>query len=58
MVTETLAFLCEMPKLYDLGHVRDYVIRMLKLPKIAKIDSIRLVVLYPTLYSYMLVPKY
>jgi len=37
---ETLAFLCEMPKSHDLGHVRDHVIRMSNLPKIAKIDSI------------------
>jgi len=43
---ETLAFLYEIPKSYNLGHVRDYVIRILKLPKIAKIDSIRLAVLY------------
>jgi hypothetical protein len=41
---ETLAFLCEIPKSHDLGHVRDYVIRMSKLPKIAKIDSVRLAV--------------
>ena len=39
--TETLAFLCEMPKSHDLGHVRDYVIRMSKLAKIAKIYSVR-----------------
>jgi hypothetical protein len=39
--TETLAFLCEMPKSHDLGHVRGHVIRMSKLPKIAKIDSVR-----------------
>lgn len=41
MATETLAFLCEMPKSHDLGHVRGHVIRMSKLPKIAKIDSVR-----------------
>jgi hypothetical protein len=45
MATETLAFLCEMPKSHDLGHIRGHVIRMSKLPKIAKIDSIRLAVL-------------
>ena len=55
---ETLAFLYEILKSYDLGHVYNYVIRILKLPKIAKIDSIRLAVLYLTLYSYILVPKY
>jgi hypothetical protein len=37
---ETLAFLYEMLKSHDLGHVRGHVIRMLNLPKIAKIDSI------------------
>jgi len=37
---ETLAFLCEIPKSHDLGHVRGHVIRMSKLPKIAKIDSV------------------
>jgi hypothetical protein len=41
MATETLAFLYEMPKSHDLGHIRGYVIRMSKLPKISKIDSIR-----------------
>jgi len=45
MTTETLAFLYEILKLYNLGHVRGHVIRILKLPKIAKIDSIRLAVL-------------
>jgi hypothetical protein len=40
MAMETLAFLCEMPKSYNLGYVRGYVIRILKLPKIAKIDSV------------------
>jgi hypothetical protein len=30
-----------MPKSHDLGHVRGHVIRMSKLPKIAKIDSVR-----------------
>jgi hypothetical protein len=45
MAMETLAFLCEMPKLYDLGHIRGHVIRMLKLPKISKIDSVWLAVL-------------
>jgi hypothetical protein len=58
MATETLAFLYEIPKLYNLGYIRGYIIRILKLPKIAKIDSIRLAVLYPTLYSYILIPKY
>jgi len=37
---ETLAFLYEILKLYNLGHIYSYVIRILKLPKIAKIDSI------------------
>ena len=37
---ETLAFLYEILKLYNLGHVYSYVTRMLNLPKIAKIDSI------------------
>ena len=46
MATETLAFLCEMPKSHDLGHVRGHVIRMSKLPEIAKIDSIWLAVLH------------
>jgi len=46
IATETLAFLYEIPKLYNLGHVRNYIIRISKLPKIAKIDSIRLAVLY------------
>ena len=55
---ETLAFLYEIPKSYDLGHIRGYVIRILKLPKISKIDSIRLAVLYPTLYLYVLIPKH
>jgi hypothetical protein len=40
MATETLAFLYEMPKSHNLGHVRGHVIRMSKLPKIAKIDSV------------------
>jgi hypothetical protein len=44
IATETLAFLCEMPKSHDLGHVRGHVIRISNLPKIAKIDSIRLAV--------------
>jgi hypothetical protein len=43
---ETLAFLYEIPKSHDLGHVYSHVIRILNLPKIAKIDSIRLAVLY------------
>jgi len=37
---ETLAFLYEIPKSHNLGYVRDHVIRISKLPKIAKIDSI------------------
>jgi len=37
---ETLAFLYKILKLYDLGYICDYIIRILKLPKIAKIDSI------------------
>jgi hypothetical protein len=40
MATETLAFLYEMPKSYNLGHIRGYIIRISKLPKIAKIDNI------------------
>ena len=40
IATETLAFLYEIPKSHDLGYIRDYVIRILKLPKIAKIDNI------------------
>jgi hypothetical protein len=58
MATETLAFLCEMPKSYNLGYIQGYIIRILKLPKISKIDSIWLAVLYPTLYSYVLIPKH
>ena len=42
---ETLAFLYEILKSHDLGHVRGHVIRMSKLPKIAKIYSIRLTIL-------------
>ena len=45
IATETLAFLYEIPKSHDLGHVYSYVIRMSKLPKIGKIDSIQLAVL-------------
>jgi hypothetical protein len=37
---ETLAFLYEMLKSHDLGHVRGHVIRMSKLLEIAKIDSV------------------
>jgi len=37
---ETLAFLYEILKSHDLGHVRGHVIRISNLPKIAKIDSI------------------
>jgi hypothetical protein len=40
MAIETLAFLYEIPKLHNLGHIRGHMIRILKLPKIAKIDSI------------------
>jgi hypothetical protein len=58
MATETLAFLYEMPKSHDLGHVRGYIIRISKLPKISKIDSIRLAIPHLTLYSYVLVPKH
>ena len=58
IATETLAFLYEILKSHDLGHVRGHVIRISKLPKIAKINSIRLAVLHPTLYSYILIPKY
>ena len=41
IATETLAFLYEIPKSYDLGYIRGYVIRISKLPKIAKIDSVQ-----------------
>jgi hypothetical protein len=58
MAMETLAFLYEMPKSHDLGYIRGYIIRILKLPKISKIDNIRLAVPHPTLYSYILIPKY
>jgi hypothetical protein len=37
---ETLAFLYEILKSHNLGYIRGHVIRILKLPKIAKIDSI------------------
>jgi hypothetical protein len=37
---ETLAFLYEIPKLYNLRYICSYIIRILKLPKIAKIDNI------------------
>ena len=40
-----------MPKSHDLGHVRGHVIRISKLPKIAKIDNIRLAVLYYPRYN-------
>ena len=40
IATETLAFLYEIPKSHDLGHIRSHVIRISKLPKIAKINSI------------------
>jgi len=40
IATETLAFLYEILKSYNLGHIRGHMIRILKLPKIAKIDSI------------------
>ena len=46
IATETLAFLYEMPKSHDLGHICSHVIRISKLPKIAKIDSIWLAILY------------
>ena len=46
IATETLAFLYKMPKSHDLGHVRGHVIRMSKLPKIAKIYSVRPAVPY------------
>jgi hypothetical protein len=58
MAIETLAFLYEIPKLYNLGFIRGYIIRILKLPKIAKIDSIWPAILYPILYLYILIPKY
>jgi hypothetical protein len=57
IATETLAFLYEMLKSHDLGHVRGHVIRISKLPKIAKIDSVRLAVLHYTpsfiVYNYI-----
>jgi len=53
IATETLAFLYEMLKSHDLGHVRDYVIRISKLPKIAKIDSVRPAVPHYTYLSYL-----
>jgi hypothetical protein len=37
IATETLAFLYELPKSHDLGPSRRHVIRISKLPKIAKI---------------------
>jgi len=37
---ETLAFLYKIPKLYNLGYIYSYIIRILKLPKITKIDNI------------------
>jgi len=40
IATETLAFLYEIPKSYNLGYIRNHVVRILKLPKIAKINSI------------------
>ena len=58
MAMETLAFLYEILKSHDLGHIRGYMIRISKLPKIAKIDSIWLAVPYPTLYLYVLIPKH
>jgi hypothetical protein len=58
MAIETLAFLCEMPKSHNLGHIQGYIIRISKLPKISKINSIWLAVPYPTLYLYILIPKY
>ena len=51
---ETLAFLYEILKSHDLGHVRSHVIRMSKLPKIAKINSIWLAILH---YSLSLILK-
>ena len=47
-----------MPKSHDLGHVRGHVIRMSKLPKNGKIDSIWLAVPHPTLHLYVLIPKH
>ena len=46
IATETLAFLYEMPKSHNLGHIRNHIIRISKLLKIAKIDSIRPAVLH------------
>jgi len=40
IVIKTLAFLYKILKLYNLRHVYSYIIRILKLPKIAKIDNI------------------
>jgi len=55
---ETLAFLYEILKSHNLGYIYNYVIRISKLPKIAKINSIQPAILYPTLYLYVLIPKY
>jgi hypothetical protein len=52
---ETLAFLYEILKLYNLKHIYSHIIRILNLPKIAKIDSIRLAILHLTLYLYILI---
>jgi hypothetical protein len=40
IATETLVFLYEILKLHDLRHIYSYIIRILKLLKITKIDSI------------------
>jgi hypothetical protein len=50
MTTETLAFLYEIPKSHDLGHIYGHVIRILKLPKIVKIDSV-----WPAVLHYLLI---
>ena len=50
IATETLAFLYEIPKSHDLGYIHNHVIRILKLPKIAKIDSIQLAIPHYLLY--------
>jgi len=55
---ETLVFLYKILKLYNLRHVYSYIIRILKLTKIAKIDNIWLAILYLTLYLYILISKY
>jgi hypothetical protein len=40
IIIETLAFLYEILKLHNLGYIYNYIIRILNLPKIAKIENI------------------